>query len=120
MADDVPQSGLEQAANAAHANTIPNAHAAGETGHEKPAAPKKPLTTLESVVNETSHLFGNTIKLGLAGVIPYTQATIFPSTRSDTAVLAGAQVAGDATTSLKRGQKYTAGNVLESALLGTA
>lgn len=120
MADDVSQSGLEQAANAAHANATPNAHAAGETGHEKPAAPKKPLTTLESVVDETSNLFGNTIKLGLAGAIPYTFTSLVPSMKTDTAVITGAQIASDYTTAYQRGKKYTAGSLLESAVLGTA
>lgn len=87
---------------------------------EKKEEQKKPIGTLESVVNETSNLFGNTIKLGLAGLIPYTQATFLPNTKIDTASLAGAQVAADATTSLKKGQKYTVGNALESSIVGTA
>ncbi|MEK6968425.1 MAG: hypothetical protein AABX51_07400 [Nanoarchaeota archaeon] len=65
MADEHPPSGLEQATNAAHANAALNTHATGETGHEKPAEPKKPATTLESVVNETGDLFKKTFDVSL-------------------------------------------------------
>ena len=115
MADEVPPSRLENAVNA-----TPAANAERTTGQEKPAEPKKPLTTLESVLNETSNLIGNAVKLGLAGAIPYTFANTFPSLKTDTAVLAGAQIASDYTTSLQRGKKYTPGSLLESAAIGTA
>ena len=120
MADEHPPSGLEQAANAAHPNMDSNTHAAGEAAHGKPAVPKKPATTLESVVNETSNLFGSALKLGLAGAIPYTFANTFPSLKTDTAILTGAQIASDYTTSLQTGRKYSPGNLLESAVIGTA
>ena len=114
MADEVPPSGLEQAANA---NS--DANAKGIT-NDKPE-PKKPLTTLESVVSETSNLIGNTIKLGLAGAVPYVFGNYAaPSMKIDTAVLTGAQIASDYTTSLQKGKKYTPGSLLESAAIGTA
>ena len=120
MADEIPPNELENAANTAHPGETPNAQAAGETGKGKPAPPKKPLTTLESVVSESSNLIGNTLKLGLAGAIPYTFASAFPSLKTDTAILSGAQIASDYTTSLQKGRKYTPGNLLESAAIGTA
>src|SRR3989338_1681308 len=88
---------------------------------QKKEVPKKPKTTLESVVDETSNLFGSALKLGLAGAIPYTFANyIAPSMKTDTAILAGAQVASDYTTSLQKGKKYSPGNLLESAAIGTS
>ena len=81
---------------------------------------KKQIGTLESVVNESAHATGNFVKLGLAGLIPYSLASAVPSWSIDTAVQAGAQVAGDATTSRKKGKKFTATNVLEASILGTA
>ncbi len=116
MADEIPPSGLERAANDVHpANATPNNHSV------EGAAPKKPATTLESVVNETSHLFGSAVQLGLAGVVPYAFGNyIAPSMKTDTAILTGAQIASDYTTAHKRGKKYTAGSLLESAVLGTA
>lgn len=81
---------------------------------------EKKIGTLESIVNESLHLAGNTIKLGFAAGIPFTQATLLPSTRVDTYSLAGAQIAADATTSFKKGKKFTAGNALESSIVGTA
>ena len=92
------------------------AGAANPTAQSKP--PKK-LTALESVVDETSHAVGSAIKLGLAGAIPYTQGLFFPSVARDTAMLAASQIAGDATTDRRRDKKYTAGNALESAVIGT-
>ncbi|MEK6946460.1 MAG: hypothetical protein AABX32_02535 [Nanoarchaeota archaeon] len=65
MAGEPPPSGLEQAANAAHANATPNANAAGEAVHGKPAEQKKPKTTLESVVNETNDLFKKSFDVSL-------------------------------------------------------
>lgn len=98
--------------------------AAGEHGEQKEE--KKPVSTLESAVNETFHLAGNAVKLGLAAAIPATQA-IFgsqllhnPLIARDTAIMTGAQIAGDFTTDLKRGKKYTAGSILESSIFGTA
>ena len=88
-------------------------------GHEKKEE-KKQLTTLESVVEETTHGIGNIIKLGLAGAIPYFFANSFPSLKRDTYILSGAQVASDITISYKKDKKYTAGNFLESTALGTA
>ena len=122
MADDVPPNDelanrLQQAQNGNAALNPPNP-AAGQAAHEK-AEPKKPKTTLESVVSETSHLFGSAVKLGLAGAIPYAQIAAFPSLKTDTAILSGAQIASDYTTSLQKGKKYTAGNLLESAAIGT-
>ena len=98
---------------AAKNNTHPEAH--GEHREEK-----KPISTLESVVNESSHLIGSGLKLALAGTIPFAQATMFPQLARDTAILSGAQIASDYTTSLQRGKKYTAGSLLESAAIGTA
>lgn len=81
---------------------------------------KKPIGTLESVVGETTHLFGNTVKLGLAGAVPLAFASAVPSMARDTAILSGAQIASDYTTAYQRGKKYTAGSLLESSVLGTA
>lgn len=81
---------------------------------------EKKISTLESVVNETIHAAGSLLKIGLATGIPYTQASTFPHLARDTAILAGSQVAGDATTDFRKGKKYTSGNVLESSLVGTA
>ena len=98
-----------------------NEHAAPNqpAGQEKKEE-KKPIGTLESVVNESYHLFGNTVKLGLAGFIPYTQGVLFPSVARDSAILAGSQIAGDFTTDRRRDKKYTAGSLLESSIIGTA
>ena len=83
---------------------------------EKP----KQTSTLESVVDESGHLAKIAVALGLSSLIPYAQATTFPSAAIDTAVLSSVQIAADATTSFKRGKKYTAVNSLESSILGTA
>ncbi len=87
--------------------------------HGKKEATKS-STTLESLVNESSELFKSTINLGLAGLIPLTQATLLPVYARDTAILAGTQVLADATTDFRRGKKYTSGSVLESSIIGTA
>lgn len=97
---------LEQAAKAAPEN--------------KEGQKPKPVSTIDSVVNETMHLLGSGAKLGLAAAVPVAQAAAFPYLARDTAVLAGAQVAADATTDRKRGKKYTAGSALESSIVGTA
>lgn len=114
----------EVAKKANAAGSVDNENHASNEIHDSKAEPKKeppkPKTTLESVVNETSHLFWNTIKLGLAGALPYTQAAMVPQFGRDTGILAGAQIASDYTTSLQRGKKYTAGNLLESSAIGTA
>ena len=81
---------------------------------------KKPASALESIVNEISHLAGNSVKLGFAGAVPFAFASVVPSMARDTAVLTGAQIASDYTTAYQRGKKYTAGSLLESAVLGTA
>ena len=91
---------------------------ANET-HEKKEE-KKQVGTLESVVDETTHLIGNAAKIGAGIAIPTAFAYAVPSFKRDTAILAGAQVASDITTSYKRGKKYTAGSFLESTVLGTA
>ncbi|MBI1935855.1 hypothetical protein HYS31_05430 [Candidatus Woesearchaeota archaeon] len=80
---------------------------------------KKPLTTLENLVDETGYFFGNALKIGLAGMIPYASTKALPQFATDTYILSGAQVASDITTSYKKGKKYTAGSLLESAALGT-
>lgn len=87
---------------------------------EEHAKEQKPKGTLESAVNETFHLAGNAVKIGAGIAIPTAFAYAVPSFRRDTAILAGAQVASDITTSYRRGKKYTAGNFLESTVLGTA
>ena len=102
------------------AQTAPQTNHQPAQQQEKKKEEKKPISALESVVNETSHLFGNTLKLGLAGAIPYTFASMFPTFRTDTAVLTGAQIASDYTTAYQRGKKYTAGSLLESSVLGVA
>ena len=89
------------------------------TGNQEQKEKTKKIGTLESVVNESVHAAGSLFKLGLAGLIPYAQATAFPHLARDTSVLAGSQIAADATTDLKKGKKYTAGNALESSLVGT-
>ena len=94
------------------------AKTAPQTNQEKREEPKK-VSTLESVVNESFKLVGNSVKIGLAALVPYAQATAFPALKTDTAVMAGAQVFGDATTSYKKWKKFTAGNVLESSIQGT-
>lgn len=85
---------------------------------EKKEAPKK-VSTLESVVNETFKLVGDTAKLGLAVGIPATQAALVPPAARDTGILAGAQVAADATTSRIKGEKYTIGDIAKSSAVGT-
>lgn len=87
-----------------------------EKKEEKP----KQVGTLESLFDETAHLASNTFKIGLAWAIPYGFASAVPSIARDTAILTAAQTASDYTTALQRGKKYTAGNSLESAVLGTA
>lgn len=81
---------------------------------------KKPIDTLESILNETGNLLKTGVNLGLATAVPFTQAAFLPQYASATATLAGAQVAGDATTDIRKGKKYTAGSALESSLVGTA
>ena len=86
---------------------------------QKKEEPKK-VGNLESVVDETFHLGKTAFNLGLAAGIPFTQATLVPYAARDTALLAGAQVAADATTDIKKGKKYTSGDVAKSAAVGTA
>jgi hypothetical protein len=81
---------------------------------------KKPIGTLESVLNETGELISKTAKVGLGIAAPLTFASMVPTFARDTYILTGAQVASDATLSYKAKKKYTAGNFLESAVLGTA
>ena len=92
MANEHPPSGLEQAANNSHTpvNANPNEHPAlaQETGHEKPAAPKKPLTTLESVVNETGDLFKKTFDVSL-GLGAAAAATAVLGTKNGAGSLSG-------------------------------
>src|SRR3989344_9108824 len=113
MADETPDN-LEQRVGPPANNLHPGAAQAENKGEKKPAS------TLESVIDETTHLFGNSLKLGLAGVLPFAQATMLPQFARDTAILTGAQVASDYTSSLQRGKKYTSGSMLESAAIGTA
>ena len=87
----------------------------GQDSMPKQQVEKKKETPLEEIVN----FIGNTAKIGLAGVVPYTQGLLFPSVARDTAMLAASQIAGDATTDRRRDKKYTAGNTLESAIIGT-
>lgn len=105
-----PEAGIE--------NKLSDAHS--EKAEPQVKKEEHKVGTLESVINETSNLFGNALKLGLAGSLPYAQATFLPEFGRDTAILSGAQIASDYTASLQRGKKYTAGNFLESAALGTA
>lgn len=86
-----------------------------EKGEKKP----EPIKPLESLVNESSHLVKSGFKLSLAGLVPAIQAYLMPSVARDTAILAGTQIAGDATTNFKRGKKTTAGEILKSATIGT-
>ncbi|MBI2559145.1 Mpv17/PMP22 family protein [Candidatus Woesearchaeota archaeon] len=107
------------------AEASPLEQAAKTAPHEEKKEEKKPVGALESVVNETIHAAGNLIKLGLAVGIPTAQALTAqsfgnPILARDTAIMAGAQVAADATINLKKSKKYMAGNVLESAIMGTA
>ena len=106
MAEPSP-SELEQLANAAAAQKQI------EAGQEKKE--KKIETPLEEIARGVGSIF----KLGLAGAVPYLFGKSFPSLRQDTYILSGAQVASDLTNSYRKGKKYTAGNFLESAALGT-
>jgi len=115
MANETPEDNLEKKVEGANSNNLHPAASPSEHKEEK-----KPASTLESVVNEATHGIGNVLKAGMAGVIPYTFASMFPTFARDTAILTGAQVASDYTTAYQRGKKYTAGNLLESAALGTA
>ena len=90
-----------------------------KTAPQEKKEEQKPIGTLESVVNETSHLIKTGINLGLAGLIPYIQAVLVPQAARDTAILAGVQVAGDATTNFKRGKKTDSSEVLKSSIVGT-
>ena len=90
---------------------------AGANQAQEKKEPKK--STLESIIGETNHFFGSAAKLGLAAAAPYGLYKIAPQWALDTAIDSGAQVLGDATTSFKKGKKFTAGNVLESSVLGT-
>ena len=85
----------------------------------KEQAKEKPKGTLESVVDEAFHLTGNSAKIGAGIAVPTLFASMFPMLARDTAILSGAQIASDITTSYKRGKKYTAGSFLESTVLGT-
>lgn len=114
MADETPDN-LEKKVDEAKLN---NLHPTGPQAEHKEE--KKPILTLESVVNETTHGIGNAFKLGLAGLIPYAQGILFPHFARDTSILAASQIAGDATTDRRRNKKYTAGNTLESSIIGTA
>src|SRR3989344_7468328 len=114
MAEETPDN-LEHKVEGANAN---NLHPAGHQAEHKEE--KKPASTLESVVNETTHGIGNAFKVGMAGLIPYTSGALFPHFARDTALLTASQIAGDATTDRRRNKKYTAGNALESAVIGTA
>lgn len=96
------------------------AQAAATNQHSQEKKNEKPKPLLENVVNETSNGIGSLFKLGLAGAVPYAFASAVPSMALDTAILTGAQIASDFTTSYQRGKKYTAGSLLESAVLGTA
>lgn len=99
------------------AETIDNiANTAPQQKKEEP----REVSNLESVVDETRHLGKTALNLSLSAGIPLAQTTLMPLYARDTGILAGAQVAADATTSIKRGKKYTSGNALESAVVGTA
>ena len=90
------------------------------------AKEQKPKGTLESVVNETLHAAKTFVNLGLAAAIPIGAATYLPQLlnnpiiKRDTGIMAGAQLAADATNAYKKGEKFTSGKTLEAALLGTA
>lgn len=87
---------------------------------EKVEEKKKPVTTLESVVNESLHGVKSLFNLGLAGLIPATQAALVPTAARDTAILTGAQIAADATTDYKKGKKFTSTDWAKSSAVGTA
>lgn len=80
---------------------------------------KQHASTLESFVNETFHLGKTALNLGLAAGIPFAQASAYPSLARDTYVLSASQLAGDATTDLRKGKKFTSFNALESIVQGT-
>jgi len=86
--------------------------------HDSNGEEKKKPGMLESAISEC----GDLLKIGLATAIPAAQALLInPFTYArDTAILTGAQILGNKTTAIKRGEKYTATNTLESAVLGTA
>ncbi len=81
---------------------------------------KKPVGTLESVVNDLIYGTKTLANTGLAIGAPLAFGHAFPAMKTDAYVLSGAQVAGDATTARKRGEKYTSFNSLESSLQGLA
>ena len=81
---------------------------------------KKPEPKHETPLEEIVNGFSSAAKAALAFAVPYTFAAQVPSFARDTAILAGAQAASDLTLSYKNGKKYTAGNLLESTVLGTA
>ncbi len=84
---------------------------------QKKEEPKK-IGTLESVVNETIHGAKSLFNLGLAAGIPYFIGGAIPSMKRDAVILSASQIAADATTSFKRGMKYTSGDAASSSLLG--
>src|SRR3989344_4942323 len=81
---------------------------------------KKPVGTLESIVNETFKFIWDTAKTALAVGIPATQAALVPYAARDTYILTGAQVAGDATTARRKGEKFTLTDAIKSSVVGTA
>ena len=86
---------------------------------EKKEEPKK-VSTLEGVVNDLIYGAKTFANMGLAIGAPLAFGQAFPAMKTDAYVLSGAQVAGDATTARKRGEKYTSLNSLESSLQGIA
>ena len=92
-----------------------DAHAEKD-GHEK----KKPIGTLESVINESSHL----IKAGLQGAaaagMPWMLSQSFPKAALDVGTWTAANIAGDAISNYKKGKKTTMGDVANSSAVATA
>ncbi|MDP3766258.1 MAG: hypothetical protein Q8R04_07130, partial [Nanoarchaeota archaeon] len=95
------------------------AKTAPATGNQEKKKGSKKVSTLESVVNDLNYFVGNILKIGLAAGIPFAQATLLPPVARDTAILAGAQVAADATTARKRGEKYAISDLAKSSAIGT-
>ena len=91
------------------------APAHGKNEGEKP----KQISVFGSAASEFLQMVKTVTQLGIAAVIPAAQATIAPQLARDTAIMASAQVAADATTNYKRGKKTTAREILNSSAVGT-
>lgn len=85
---------------------------------QKKEEPKK-VGNLESLVDETLHLGKTAFNIGLAAGIPFSLSNLAPYASRDIGILAGAQVAANATTDIKKGKKYTSSDAVKSSTVGT-